>query len=105
MTNIIYYDENIDKYIKSIHNDSDLFERKTPGIFILCTNILSLDYVMKKIRNCMLLKCYNFLYLFGVGERVRTSAPMTRPSSLANCPLHHLGTPTFIIKKVVEYCL
>ena len=34
MTNIIYYDENIDKYIKSIHNDSDLFERKTPGYFM-----------------------------------------------------------------------
>ena len=50
MTNIIYYDENIDKYIKSIHNDSDLFERKTPGNFILCTNILSLDFVMKEIR-------------------------------------------------------
>ena len=50
MTNIIYYDENIDKYIKSIHNDSDLFERKTPGTFILCTNILSLDFVMKEIR-------------------------------------------------------
>ena len=50
MTNIIYYDENIDKYIKSIHNDSDLFERKTPGTFILCINILSLDFVMKEIR-------------------------------------------------------
>ena len=50
MANIIYYDENIDKYIKSIHNDSDLFERKTPGTFILCTNILSLDFVMKEIR-------------------------------------------------------
>lgn len=42
-----------------------------------------------------------FIYLFlqktyGVGERVRTSAPCYRPKRLANAPLHRLGTPTYI---------
>ena len=50
MANIIYYDENINKHIKSIHTDSDLFERKTPGTFILSTNLLSLNIVMEEIK-------------------------------------------------------
>ena len=33
-------------------------------------------------------------YVGGV-ERVRTSAPLTRPNCLANNPLHHLGTTPF----------
>ena len=33
-------------------------------------------------------------YLKSGGEGgVRTLAPLLRPNSLANCPLHHLGTP------------
>ena len=50
MANIIYYDENINKHQKSIHTDSDIFERKIPGTFILCTNLLSLNFVMDEIR-------------------------------------------------------
>ena len=46
--NIIYYDENID-FKKKIFNDSDKFERKTPGAFILCTNELSFDMIKKEI--------------------------------------------------------
>ena len=46
--NIIYYDENID-YINSINLDSDIFERVTPGAFILCTNLKSLNFVKKEI--------------------------------------------------------
>ena len=46
--NIIYYDENID-HIKSINLDSDIFERVTPGAFILCTNLKSLNFVKKEI--------------------------------------------------------
>ena len=46
--NIIYYDENID-YLSSINDDSDYFERLTPGAFILCTNIESLELVKKEI--------------------------------------------------------
>ena len=43
--NIIYYDENISN-IDSIYEDTDKFERNTPGAFILCTNKDS----FKKIR-------------------------------------------------------
>ena len=50
MANIIYYDENINKHIKSIHSDSDKFERKTPGTFILCSHLLSLNFVMDEIK-------------------------------------------------------
>ena len=46
--NIIYYDENID-HIKSINLDSDIFERATPGAFILCTSLDSLELVKKEI--------------------------------------------------------
>jgi len=46
--NIIYYDENID-HLSSINLDSDVFERVTPGAFILCTSLKSLDLVKKEI--------------------------------------------------------
>ena len=46
--NIIYYDENID-FLSSINKDSDYFERNTPGAFILCTNIISLNLVKSEI--------------------------------------------------------
>ena len=42
--NIIYYDENYE-YKKSVHKDSDLFENKTPGAFILCTDLKSLQLI------------------------------------------------------------
>ena len=47
--NIIYYDSNADKYKGNIHSDSDLFERKTPGAFILCTNLKSLSVIRDEI--------------------------------------------------------
>ena len=46
--NIIYYDENIN-YMGSINNDSDYFESHTPGAFILCTSLNSLELVKKEI--------------------------------------------------------
>ena len=46
--NIIYYDENID-HLSEINQDSDLFEQKTPGAFLLCTNLKSLNLVSKEI--------------------------------------------------------
>ena len=46
--NIIYYDEN-HNYLKYINKDSDLFERNTPGAFILCTNIDSLKLIRDEI--------------------------------------------------------
>ena len=49
--NILYYDENISDYLKEINKDSDLFERCTPGAFILCTNIDSLKLIRTEILN------------------------------------------------------
>ena len=48
--NILYYDENIEKHLEEIHEDSDYFERNTPGAFILCSNIVSLNLVMEEIK-------------------------------------------------------
>ena len=50
IANIIYYDENIIKHLDEIHNDSDYFERKTPGTFILSSNIFSLNLIMEEIK-------------------------------------------------------
>ena len=51
--NIIYYDES--KYLSSINEDSDYFERVTPGAFILCTNMDSFklirDEILAEIKN------------------------------------------------------
>ena len=46
--NIIYYDENIEKFSEK-NQDSDFFERKTPGAFLLCTNLDSLQLISKEI--------------------------------------------------------
>ena len=51
--NIIYYDENL-VHLNSVNKDSDLFERRTPGAFILCTSLDSLklirDEIVKQIK-------------------------------------------------------
>jgi len=46
--NIIYYDEN-KEFKKEVHKDSDYFERVTPGAFILCNDIESLDLIKYEI--------------------------------------------------------
>ena len=46
--NIIYYNES-NNYLKDINTDSDLFERNTPGAFILCTSIPSLKLIREEI--------------------------------------------------------
>ena len=46
--NIIYYDENTE-YLHSINFESDLFERNTPGAFILCINMESLKLIRTEI--------------------------------------------------------
>ena len=48
--NIIYYDENTN-FKKQVHSDSDYFERITPGAFILCTDIPSLDLISYEVVN------------------------------------------------------
>ena len=55
ISNIIYYDENIE-HLDEIHEDSEFFERKTLGTFLLVTNIFSLNLVMEEIRR------YNLKY-------------------------------------------
>ena len=50
------------------------------------------------------IKYQDFISLSGVGERVRSPAPLTRPSSLANCLLHHMGTPTYLIDIYFNSC-
>ena len=46
--NIIYYDENL-KFINSINKDSDFFEKKTTGAFILCHDLESLLIIREEI--------------------------------------------------------
>ena len=46
--NIIYYDENINNF-KSINQDINLFERITPGAFIFCTSLESLELIKRDI--------------------------------------------------------
>ena len=48
--NIIYYDENQD-FKSEVHKDSDYFERITPGAFILCTNMKSLELIKYEVVN------------------------------------------------------
>ena len=48
--NIIYYDENISHY-NALVRDCENLEKETPGTFILCRNIISLEIVIKEIIN------------------------------------------------------
>ena len=36
-------------YLASINEESDYFERETPGAFILCTNMVSFKLIRKEI--------------------------------------------------------
>ena len=65
-------------------------------------SIISLFFYKYVKKNTKLKSLYSYS---GVGERVRSSAPIARPSSLANCPLHHLGTPTLNLKSQSYICL
>ena len=47
--NIIYYDNNAQKYKKDVFFDSDVFEQITPGAFILCTSLDSLEIIRDEI--------------------------------------------------------
>ena len=46
--NIIYYDEN-SKFIKELNKDCDYFRKITNGAFILCTDIISLNFIKDEI--------------------------------------------------------
>ena len=47
--NIIYYDSNIEKHKDDIFKDSNRFEKKTNGAFILCTSLDSLNIIKDEI--------------------------------------------------------
>ena len=53
--NIIYFDANDEEHLNDINQDSDYFERITPGAFILCTKIYSFklirDEILTEIKN------------------------------------------------------
>jgi hypothetical protein len=62
--NIIYYDSNGQKYKKEIHSDSDEFEKVTPGAFILCTDLDSLEVIRDEImkhRKCEKKAIFNII--------------------------------------------
>ena len=47
--NIIYFDVNVSKHLTDINQDSDFFERYTPGAFILCTSMDSFKLIREEI--------------------------------------------------------
>ena len=94
VNNIIYYDANID-YINSINQDSDIFERITPGAFILCTNIESLNLIRTEI-------------LTEIKNDTRMSFNLITTGSQCQNVMTFLDTdPNFkkIIKNVCVYCM
>jgi len=91
--NIIYYDENID-HIKSINNDSDYFERATPGAFILCTSLESLDLVKKEIVKQMIKNKKMSFNLITTGSKCETIIEfLNKNNNFKNC-----------IKNICVYC-
>ena len=91
--NIIYYDENLD-HIKSINNDSDYFERATPGAFILCTSLDSLDLVKKEIVKQMTKNKKMSFNLITTGSKCETIIEfLNKNNDFKNC-----------IKNICVYC-
>ena len=91
--NIIYYDENID-HLKSINKDSDYFERATPGAFILCTSLESLDLVKKEIVKQMIKNKKMSFNLITTGSKCETIIEfLNKNNDFKNC-----------IKNICVYC-
>jgi len=91
--NIIYYDENID-HLKSINLDSDVFERVTPGAFILCTSLESLDLVKKEIVKQIIRNKKMSFNLITTGSKCETIIEfLNKNTDFKNC-----------IKKICVYC-
>jgi hypothetical protein len=92
--NIIYYDENID-HIKSINLDSDIFERATPGAFILCTSLDSLELVKKEIVKQVKKNKKMTFNLITTGSKCETIIDfLNNNADFKNC-----------IKKICVYCM
>ena len=92
--NIIYYDENIN-YLNSINKDSDLFERMTPGAFILCTSLDSLELVKKEIVTQVKRNKKMSFNLITTGSKCETIIDfLNNNADFKNC-----------IKKICVYCM
>ena len=92
--NIIYYDENIN-YLNSINKDSDLFERVTPGAFILCTRLDSLELVKKEIVTQVKRNKKMSFNLITTGSKCETIIDfLNNNADFKNC-----------IKKICVYCM
>ena len=92
--NIIYYDENIN-YLNSINKDSDLFERATPGAFILCTSLDSLELVKKEIVKQVKKNKKMTFNLITTGSKCETIIDfLNNNADFKNC-----------IKKICVYCM
>ena len=92
--NIIYYDENIN-FLNSINKDSDLFERATPGAFILCTSLDSLELVKKEIVKQVKKNKKMTFNLITTGSKCETIIDfLNNNADFKNC-----------IKKICVYCM
>ena len=92
--NIIYYDENIN-FLNSINKDSDLFERATPGAFILCTSLDSLELVKKEIVKQVKKNKKMTFNLITTGSKCETIIDfLNKNADFKNC-----------IKKICVYCM
>ena len=92
--NIIYYDENIN-FLNSINKDSDLFERATPGAFILCTSLDSLELVKKEIVTQVKRNKKMSFNLITTGSKCETIIDfLNNNADFKNC-----------IKKICVYCM
>ena len=93
--NILYYDENIEKHLEEIHKDAILFERNTPGTFILCSNISSMLLVLEEIN------FYNYKY----DKRVIFNLIVTgsKYQKIMNCLIKYKYDHLF--QNICIYCL
>ena len=92
--NIIYYDDNI-KHINSIIDDSNKFERDTPGAFILCTSLESLDLVKKEIVKQIINNKKMSFNIITTGSKCETIIEfLNKNIDFKNC-----------IKKICVYCM
>ena len=92
--NIIYYDENL-KYLNAINKDSDYFERKTPGAFILCTSIESFRLIRNEILKQIKRDKRTLFNLITTGSKCETVINFLKENKdFENC-----------IKKICVYCM
>ena len=92
--NILYYDEN-KEHIDEIILDSNIFERVTPGAFILCTSLESLDLEKKEIVKQIIKNKKMLFNLITTGSKCETIIEfLNKNIDFKKC-----------IKKICVYCV